>query len=318
MLSWQKACSDMVQSHQENRVDLVSDLHPAICLHAPTAAFVQMKRIHGRNLLKLRQPSRLPAFSRHYFPGDPVKLIDWKAFAKSDQLLIREDRKSASGNVLIVIDAASSMVWPTAAMSQALHLGVPTKLEIAMRIALNLSFIYQKEGDLVSTFILSSDAPRPTAGSVRKILMDQPDAALEIYERLRSSSFSIDAIASLTDASQDIGSRYDYGFFISDGLFPIASQELTHRCKMWHFLHTLSSLELDISWVENETSYYDEFHHEQKEFLGKILKENETYLREINQWLEKTALTISNDGGTYQIVTDKTPVDVYQRTLFGD
>ena len=59
---------------------------------------------HGTHILPLKIPTRSPDVSRKYISGDPVKFIDWKAYARSDQLVIRERNIDSSGRILVACD----------------------------------------------------------------------------------------------------------------------------------------------------------------------------------------------------------------------
>src|SRR5262245_63258449 len=46
---------------------------------------------------------------RHYRPGDDLKYVDWKAFARTDRLYSRQFRETTNMGALFVIDASRSM-----------------------------------------------------------------------------------------------------------------------------------------------------------------------------------------------------------------
>ncbi len=49
---------------------------------------------------------------RHYRPGDDLKYVDWKAFARTDRLFSRQFRETTNLSALFVIDASASMNFP--------------------------------------------------------------------------------------------------------------------------------------------------------------------------------------------------------------
>jgi len=49
---------------------------------------------------------------RHYRPGDDLKYVDWKAFARSDRLYSRQFRETTNLGALFVIDVSGSMGFP--------------------------------------------------------------------------------------------------------------------------------------------------------------------------------------------------------------
>ena len=79
----------------------LSSLHPTMGMEQHYSSYKNAPRVWGSHYLALKQPHRMPESTRKYVPGDPVRLIDWKAFARTDQLLIREIRDEASARVLL-------------------------------------------------------------------------------------------------------------------------------------------------------------------------------------------------------------------------
>src|SRR5471032_1373601 len=63
---------------------------------------------------------------RQYVPGDDIKHIDWKVFAKTDRYYLKQFEEETNLACNIVLDASGSMAYG----SQAL-----TKLEYAARLA---------------------------------------------------------------------------------------------------------------------------------------------------------------------------------------
>src|SRR5215211_3680441 len=46
---------------------------------------------------------------RHYRPGDDLKYVDWKAFARTDRIYTRQFRETTNVSALFVIDVSKSM-----------------------------------------------------------------------------------------------------------------------------------------------------------------------------------------------------------------
>src|SRR3990167_5305056 len=49
---------------------------------------------------------------RHYRPGDDLKYVDWKAFARTDRLYTRQFRETTNLSALFVLDVSRSMDFP--------------------------------------------------------------------------------------------------------------------------------------------------------------------------------------------------------------
>jgi len=49
---------------------------------------------------------------RHYRPGDDLKYVDWKLFARTDRVYTRQFRETTNMSALFVIDVSRSMDYP--------------------------------------------------------------------------------------------------------------------------------------------------------------------------------------------------------------
>jgi hypothetical protein len=230
---------------------------------------------HGSFFLKMRKPDRFPAFSRHYMPGDPPRLIDWKVFARTDQPIIREKRENARANIVISLDSSDTMDWPASA-DQELANAAPAKREIAFRLALNLSYFHFKAGDRVTILLNRVLETKP---SVQKLLLTSSSDVLQIFEYFVKNGFEVKSTQFAQPYDPNALGRPDMVYLLSDGLndsFP--HYFLSSKRKI--FLHLLSSLENEIDWVRDEICYFD-YESDRKEFLGNALKHNDFYKTEL-------------------------------------
>jgi uncharacterized protein (DUF58 family) len=80
-------------------------------------------------------------FARHkeYSPGDDLRRVNWKLFARSDRYYVKEYTRELGAEVLMVVDCSPSMRTP----------GAPTKLEAASRLCAALSWVMLHQGDKV-------------------------------------------------------------------------------------------------------------------------------------------------------------------------
>ncbi|MFI5384576.1 MAG: DUF58 domain-containing protein [Fimbriimonadales bacterium] len=76
---------------------------------------------------------------RPYTPGDEVRAIDWRAFARTDRFYIKLFRKETDMNCVMVVDKSNSMAYRgEAAIS---------KLDYASYLAAGLSYLMIRQGD---------------------------------------------------------------------------------------------------------------------------------------------------------------------------
>ena len=81
---------------------------------------------------------------RSYQPGDDLRSLDWKMFARSDRYYIRESEVETSISVRFLIDASASMNHRE---------GEFTKMQFAKYIAASLSYLSHSQGDAVGLYL---------------------------------------------------------------------------------------------------------------------------------------------------------------------
>jgi uncharacterized protein (DUF58 family) len=77
---------------------------------------------------------------RHYRPGDDLKYIDWKLFARTDRLYTKQYRETTNVAAQILVDASASMAFAGAGVE---------KLGYARVVAAALAYLGAGQGDAV-------------------------------------------------------------------------------------------------------------------------------------------------------------------------
>jgi uncharacterized protein (DUF58 family) len=88
---------------------------------------------------------------RHYRPGDDLKYVDWKAFARTDRLFTRQFRETTNLAAWFVVDGSRSMDYG----------GPPTKFAVARSIAAVLGTLVLDQGDAAGLVAAGSPAYLP-------------------------------------------------------------------------------------------------------------------------------------------------------------
>ena len=294
-------------SIQPNDPSKVSDLTPWFPFDLSFQKQKTSLHYQGSFLLNLRRPSRLPAFSRRYIKGDPVRLIDWRSFARNDQLIVREQRDEASCQVLLCIDLSDSLNWPDGIDE---HEAEPKKLEIALRVALNIAYTHLRLGDHVRLLLWLNEMSEPT----KELLLKNGSQVLSIFERMKKRLFNHKILIDEAVEMNRNVRQADVSYWISDGLGGKGLEWLSEYGKIFRFIHVLSSLEGDIEWIANDTSYYDDSGIK-KEYLGRVLLHNRQYQSRLKKWTKKLKDSVHSAGGIYQFVTDQTPISEFHTEL---
>src|SRR5918992_932796 len=86
---------------------------------------------------------------RHYRPGDDLKYVDWKLFARTDRFYTKQFRETTNVAVEIVIDASASMDFSGSS-------GV-SKLHYARMLAAALGHVTTMQGDATGLVVFDAE-----------------------------------------------------------------------------------------------------------------------------------------------------------------
>jgi len=81
---------------------------------------------------------------RQYMPGDPIRNIDWKVYAKSDRYFVKEFEEETNLKAYILLDTSGSMAYKSD--------GIP-KLEYSCYLSASLSYLMLKQRDSVGLVV---------------------------------------------------------------------------------------------------------------------------------------------------------------------
>jgi uncharacterized protein (DUF58 family) len=77
---------------------------------------------------------------RQYMPGDDIRRIDWKVFARSDRYYVKQYEGETNTNIYLLLDVSGSMGYQSASLS---------KIEYASYLAASLAYFAQRQKDSV-------------------------------------------------------------------------------------------------------------------------------------------------------------------------
>ncbi|GMR12129.1 MAG: DUF58 domain-containing protein [Gemmatimonadota bacterium] len=80
---------------------------------------------------------------RAYQPGDDLRYIDWRMWARSDRYYVKQFEEETSLKAYLLVDVSASMGWSSDPES------LPTKLWYAKHLAASLALILLRQGDSV-------------------------------------------------------------------------------------------------------------------------------------------------------------------------
>jgi len=100
--------------------------------------------MNGFNKSKVKGPGLEFSQYRSYQPGDDLRWLDWRMFARSDRYYIRESEIETSISVRFLIDASASMAHDDRGIK---------KIDYARFMAASLAFLANLQGDSVGLYV---------------------------------------------------------------------------------------------------------------------------------------------------------------------
>jgi uncharacterized protein (DUF58 family) len=251
-------------------------------------------------------------FAEHkeYAPGDEIKHIDWRAFAKLDKYYVKRFEMETNLRALLVVDASGSMAYGRGAM---------TKLQYAAVCAGALAYLLARQGDQVGLCI-AGDGGTTTEG-VREFLpfASSPTHVQELLRILDATQGTGPTLlpAALDYAAEKAGRRALV--IVLTDLFD-ATERSVPALKMLRsrrhdvlLLQTLDREELDFPF-DDPTRFLSMEDDRQIEAQPRQIRES--YLAELRGFLESTRKELARaDVEVEQIATDAAPDRVLLKLL---
>ncbi len=91
---------------------------------------------------------------RQYEPGDDPRQIDWRLYARSDKVFVRQSERESHVAVWLVVDTSASMQQSSADIDDW------TRLDYARAVAASLAWLAQQQGDGFGLIGLNDQGPQ--------------------------------------------------------------------------------------------------------------------------------------------------------------
>ncbi|MFN7431026.1 MAG: DUF58 domain-containing protein, partial [bacterium] len=105
-------------------------------------------------------------FAQHrpYSPGDDIRRLDWKVFARTDKLQVKQQQQETNLDLILLVDASGSMRFGSRSFAQASGVGVAaapdgranwSKYDHATAVAAAIAYISLQQGDRVGVGVFA-------------------------------------------------------------------------------------------------------------------------------------------------------------------
>jgi uncharacterized protein (DUF58 family) len=146
---------------------LLDPLALARLQHLPLHARLPMEgSVSGHHKSPHRGSSVEFAEYRNYVPGDDIRRLDWRVFARTDRFFMKEFEAETNLRCYLVLDCSGSMSFGSTGT---------TKFDYAKRLAATLGYLAAQQGDATGLFCAGEKAgieipPRRNPAHLRLIL----------------------------------------------------------------------------------------------------------------------------------------------------
>ena len=143
----------------------------------------QLREIEGRSAVHMPGAGHEFDSLREYVRGDDVRTIDWRASARSDELIVRTYRPERDRRVVVVLDSSRA---------SAVRVGDETRFDAGIEAALFMSALANAGGDRVDLVTLDQTIRTRSSSEEKGHLLHRVSTALaKVFPRLLAADWSV-------------------------------------------------------------------------------------------------------------------------------
>lgn len=236
---------------------------------------------------------------REYSPGDDLRHIDWRVFAKSDRYYIKQYEEETNLRAQLVLDCSGSMAYPEQRPG-----GRMNKWEYAATVAACLAYLLAQQQDAIGLTLFDEHIRRQLS-AVGKA--GQLSNVIEVVEKHQPSNKT--QVKALFRHLADRIRQRGLIVIISDFLTDLADireglQRLRHLRHEVLALHVLDHDEVEFPFVDR-TSF--EGLEAEQEILADPQALRASYLEQVRGFIRRLRSMCANHGVDYTLLTTVDP-----------
>jgi uncharacterized protein (DUF58 family) len=233
---------------------------------------------------------------RAYMPGDDIRRIDWRLFARSDRFYVKEFEADSNSNFVLLLDCSRSMAYASAGLS---------KLEYAKRLAACLAYFARGQKDRVGLVLFDREIVGVVPPSAKHL-----DAVLHALDRVAERPGPGELLAPLLRAAE-ASRRRGLLVLISDlyeepDVALRAVRALQHKGSDLIVFHVLDPAELDFPF-EGAANFEDLESAERMPIVPEHVREG--YRREMQRHVAALQRAFGENRIDYELLDTRTPLD---------
>lgn len=246
---------------------------------------------------------------RSYQPGDDLRQLDWKMFARSDRYYIRESQVDASIRIRFILDASASMRHREGDMK---GINGIRKIDFAKYIIASLAYLGYLQGDAIGLTVLHKTKPIAIEPAHNFQHLNNIWHQLELVEPM--DTFSADKMKYANAAGNQ---QKEVIIFLTD-FFQLDQEISTYieACKRRRnevlVFHLMANNELKFDFPDQSTV-------EDLETRSKVLLDKKSmqqhYFNQLGLFLSRTRSSMLKRQVAYYLFTLDQPIDLALRNF---
>lgn len=233
---------------------------------------------------------------RSYEPGDDLRQLDWKMYARSERYYIKQSEIETNITVKFILDTSQSMAYREAAI---------TKLDYAKVLTAALAYLAKKQSDTFGLFAVNDT-------SIQSL---QPRFEQQHYMRFLNTLVKLDtaghwgkgnALEEVFDhRGKDMIIFFSDLYDESDDLFRFIARLKTPRNEVIVF-HLMGNEEMNLSYGGSYT--FEDLESTQRLKADTKVQQKE-YVQRVKSWIQKSKMWMLEKQISYQLVEMHEPFE---------
>jgi uncharacterized protein (DUF58 family) len=234
---------------------------------------------------------------RSYQPGDDLRSLDWKMFARSDRYYIRESEVETNISIRLLIDASASMNHED---------GDFKKIDYARYLAASLAYLGNLQGDAIGLYVFKD-------GGIFAMSPKQD------YQHMARMFYQLESIKPEGNFTKSINYKELYAGNQKKELLILITDLYQQNNEIFDLLDTLNTLKHEVVVFhlmgKNELELNFKGYHSFEDLeTGEKLQVDQvsakkTYTKVLNNYLEKMRISLLDRRIYYRMLSTDQPLD---------
>jgi len=234
---------------------------------------------------------------RNYYPGDDMRHVDWKLYARSEKFYIKQYEDETNVRCFIALDTSASMAYTSGGIS---------KFEYARTLASALAYFIMRQRDAVGLITFDDEVREYIPAKCRQPHLIRILRSLAQLE----SGTRTDVVKPLADLASHLHKK---------SLVILITDMLDDESRVINALQNLRSMGNDVITFQimdnaelnfpfNEPSEFIDMESNES-FITSPAAIREAYLKNLNEFLEYCRKQCQSSGVDYCLINTKDPLD---------